>query len=151
MDQPVVALIVQPNGQQHGPHRPIDVVGSHNIHRNTHGRAVSNERVSGMTGGDDDRCANGLLAQMLLENPTLNSPDQLIPEESGNGRIDTAVHEPERVGRADHAIEGRQFFEPGGDDFNVGQVAKMLRQATLRAGCGSTSTSCRLAIFVGLG
>ena len=120
-DAALGVLVVPLHRQQHGPHGAIDIVGVGDVHRDPHGGRVGDERMPGVIGLDDHRRADGLLPQVLVQNTPLHPVHQPVAEEPDDGGVDAAIHQAERVGGADHAVEHRQLLEVARDGLDVGQ------------------------------
>lgn len=109
------------NGEQHRPHRPVDVVCAADVHRDAHRWRMRHVGVFRVTGLYDEGCPHRLLSKVFIQDVLLDALHQRLPEILNDGRIDTAIHQAKRIGRADHAVKHGQIFEVCSDSFDVRQ------------------------------
>lgn len=63
-----------------------------NVHRNTHGRSVSNKRMQRVIGWHNQAGSNGLLPEIIVKNLLLDTIHDLPSEETNNGQIHACIH-----------------------------------------------------------
>jgi hypothetical protein len=113
------------NGKKHCPHGTVDSICPNDGHGDSHRWRMSKKRAISMARLNNEAGPDRLLAAIFGDDVLLHSGHELVAEEPDDGQIYAAVHQAERIGRADHAVKRVQLLERGVGDTHVGVIAKV--------------------------
>jgi hypothetical protein len=89
---------------------------------------VTEERQRLVPGWQDERCANGLLAEVVVHDPVLDTVHERFAEPVYDGGINPGGHQPKRIPGGDEAVVRIQVLEPGPEHSDVWQPGESLME-----------------------